>query len=318
MTAPRKPRLGLALGSGSARGWAHVGVIRALERAGIRPDLVCGTSIGALVGAAYAAGELARFEQWLRGLGMADVLSFLDVRMNGGVIKGERLMEFFRRNFIDRPIEALDMPFAAVATALHTGAEVWLREGSTIDAVRASLALPVLLSPVLREGRILVDGGLVNPVPVSLARAMGADIVIAVDLSSDILGRHLRDEAEPAGTELSEWWRKLQENLGIGPAEPLEDAPRMPSMLDVMASSINIMQVHIGRSRMAGEPPDLIVAPRLAHLGLLDFHRAGEAMEEGERALAAVLPGIGALFEAAAGGPAPMPGVSCQNGRIQD
>lgn len=297
MTAPRKPRLGLALGSGAARGWAHVGVIRALERAGIRPDLVCGTSIGALVGAAYAAGELERFEQWLRGLGIADVLSYLDVRMNGGVIKGERLMEFFRRNFIDRPIEALDMPFAAVATSLHTGAEVWLREGSTIDAVRASLALPVLFTPVVREGRMLVDGGLVNPVPVSLARAMGADLVIAVDLSSDILGRHLRDEPEPAGTELSEWWRKLQENLGIGLSIPLEDAPRMPSMLDVMASSINIMQVHIGRSRMAGEPPDLIVAPRLAHLGLLDFHRAGEAIEEGERAVAAVLPGIRALFE---------------------
>ena len=196
MNAPRKLRVGLALGSGSARGWAHLGVIRVLEEAGIRPDLVCGTSIGALVGAAYAADELENFEKWLRGLSIADVISFMDVRMNGGMIKGERLMEFFRRSFVDRPIEELAIPFAAVATALHTGTEVWLREGSTIEAVRATIALPALFMPVVLDGRILVDGGLVNPVPVSLARAMGADIVIAVDLNSNRLGRHHPDEPE--------------------------------------------------------------------------------------------------------------------------
>lgn len=299
MKQARKPRVGLALGGGSARGWAHVGAIRALERAGIRPDLVCGTSIGALVGAAYVAGELARFEQWLLRLRIADVLSFMDVRLAGGMIKGERLMEFFRSNFIDRPIEDLPMPFAAVATDLHSGAEVWLREGSTIEAVRASIALPALFTPVWREGRMLVDGGLVNPVPVSLARAMGADLVIAVDLSADILGRHLREapEREAPAAEVSEWRRKLQENLStLIPARP-DDAPKLPSILDVVATSINIMQVRINRSRMAGEPPDAIVAPRLAHLGLLDFHRGKEAIEEGERAVEAALPGLNALFE---------------------
>lgn len=289
-----RPRIGLALGSGSARGWAHVGVIRALEEAGIRPDLVCGTSIGALVGAAYAAGEMDRFEQWLRGLGMADVLAFMDVRLNGGLIKGERLMEFFRRNFMDRPVEELDMPFGAVATALHSGTEVWLRQGSTIDAVRASIALPALFTPVARDGQVLVDGGLVNPVPVSLARAMGADVVIAVDLNTDLLGRHLKEapEPEPPAGEVSEWMRKLQENLSALMPEREERAPRLPSMLDVVASSINIMQVRISRSRMAGEPPDAIVAPRLARLGLLDFHKAREAMEEGRRAVSSALPGI--------------------------
>jgi NTE family protein len=244
-----------------------VGVIRALGEAGIRPDIVCGTSIGALVGAACAAGELNRLERWLLGLKLADVVSLMDVGLSdGGMIKGERLMDFFRRHFGDRPIAELDIPFAAVATALHTGAEIWLREGSTIDAVRASLALPAVLTPVMREGMTLVDGGLVNPVPVSLARAMGADILIAVDLGSDILGRHLR-----------------------------ADTRGLPSMLNVVASSINIMQVRISRSRMAGEPPDVIVAPRLAHLGLLDFHRAAEAIEEGRRAVAAVLPSLRAL-----------------------
>jgi len=187
-----RPRVGLALGSGSARGWAHIGVIRALEQAGIRPDVVCGTSIGALVGAAYAAGELDRFEQWVLGLEIRDVVALMDVSLRSGLFKGQRLMDFFRRHFADRQVEELTMPFAAVATALQTGVEIWLRRGSTLDAVRASIALPGLFAPVLRDGMVLVDGGLVNPVPVSLARAMGADVVIAVDLGSDILGRHLR------------------------------------------------------------------------------------------------------------------------------
>ncbi|HEY7433582.1 MAG TPA: patatin-like phospholipase family protein, partial [Methylomirabilota bacterium] len=281
----------------SARGWAHLGVIRALEQAGIRPDLVCGTSIGALVGAAYAAGELERFEQWALGLRFKDVVAFLDVSLSSGLFKGERMMDFFRRNFKDRPIEELAMPFAAVATSLRTGAEVWLRQGSTLDAVRASIALPGFFAPALREGSVVVDGGLVNPVPVSLARAMGADVVIAVDLGTDILGRHLRAHPPveaPAG-EVSEWIRKLQGNLGaIIPAHS-PDERKMPSMLDVLTTSINIMQVRISRSRMAGEPPDLVVAPRLAHFGLLDFHRAKEAIEEGKHAVERVAHNLPAL-----------------------
>jgi NTE family protein len=298
MSNRRKPRIGLALGSGSARGWAHVGVIRALESAGIQPDLVCGTSIGALVAAAYVAGELKSFEQWLLGLGVRDVISLLDVRMNGGMIKGERLMEFFRRNFIDRPIEELPMPFGAVATDLNTGSEVWLREGSTIAAVRASIALPALFSPALHEGRVLVDGALVNPVPVSLARAMGAEIVIAVDLSSDVLGRRMREEleAEAPAAESGEWRHKLQERLStLMPARD-EDEPRLPSILEVVATSLSIMQVRVTRSRMAGDPPDAIVSPRLAHLGLLDFHRAKDAIAAGELAVETALPGLNALF----------------------
>jgi NTE family protein len=297
VSAPRRPRLGLALGSGSARGWAHVGVVRALEQAGLRPDLVCGTSVGALVGAAYAAGELDRFEQWVLGMGIKDVVSLMDVHLSGGVLKGERLMEFFRRTFVDRPVEALNMPFGAVATALHTGTEVWLRTGSTVEAVRASIALPALFTPVLRDGQLLVDGGLVNPVPVSLARAMGAEILIAVDLSTDILGRHQRVDPqpeEPAG-QVGEWVRKLQDSLGVLMPGHAPDEPGLPSMLNVVASSINIMQVRIARSRMAGDPPDVIVAPRLAHLGLLDFHRAKEAIEEGRRAVEACLHSLHAL-----------------------
>ena len=230
-------------------------------------------------------------------MGIKDVVSFMDVRLSGGVLKGERLMEYFRRNFVDRPIEELAMPFGAVATALNTGAEVWLRTGSTVEAVRASIALPALFAPVQRDGLLLADGGLVNPVPVSLARAMGAEILIAVDLSSNILGRHLREDPRPEApaSQAGEWMRKLQDNLGALVPARAPDEPKPPSMLDVVASSINVMQVRISRSRMAGDPPDVIVAPRLAHLGLLDFHRAREAIEAGRRAVEASLPSLRAL-----------------------
>jgi NTE family protein len=296
-------RIGLALGGGSARGWAHVGVIRGLLGVGIQPDLVCGTSIGALTGAAFAAGELDRFQRWVEQMRVAEVMSFLDLTLGGGLVKGGRLMDFFRRNFTDRTIESLALPFGAVATALHTGAEVWLREGSTVDAVRASIALPVLFTPVARDGELLVDGGLVNPVPVSLARAMGADIVIAVDLNSDLLGRHLgpiqrntatdspaqpADQAAPVG-QVSELLRRLQ--AGVDALRPSRaEGPSQPSLFDVLASSINIMQVRITRSRMAGDPPDVVIAPRVAHLALLDFHRGPEAIEAGRRAVELALP----------------------------
>lgn len=302
MNGPRKPVVGLALGSGSARGWAHIGVLRALEEAGIRPDLVCGASIGAVVGSAYALGELDRFEKWALGLTGRTVWSFMDFKLAGGMLKGERVIDFFRRNFSDRDIEALDIPFAAVATALHSGTEVWLRSGSTADAVRASMALPGLFTPAQRDGRLLIDGGLVNPVPVSLARAMGADIVIAVDLNADLLGRHLHapgsvatkarvpvmaadDDEATAG-----WLSRMQD--GFASLLPAPDPVRVrnPSLLEVVLTSVNIMQVRITRSRMAGDPPELVIAPQLAHLGVMDFYRAEEAIAEGRRAAEKTLP----------------------------
>jgi len=296
---PGKPRIGLALGSGSARGWAHIGVIRALEKAGVRPDLVCGTSIGALVGAAYAMGELDRLEQFVLGLRVADVVKLMDVGLAGGVLKGDRLMEHFRRGVADRPIEKLPMPFAAVATALRTGAEIWLRRGSTLDAVRASIAMPGLFTPVRWQGSLLVDGGLVNPVPVSLARAMGADLVIAVDLGSDVLGRRFRAPAAPEAPEhgVQKWMRQLQRNLSALAADKSSAEPAMPSIADVLAASMDIVQVRIARSRMAGEPAEVVVAPRLARLRLLDFHLAKEAIDEGRRAVERVAHNLAVLDE---------------------
>lgn len=286
----RAPVIGVALGSGSARGWAHLGVLRALEQAGVRPGVVCGTSIGALVGGAHVLGARDKLAQWVLGLGRRDVVSFMDFSLGGGLLKGEKLMSFLRDHTNDRDIETLETPFAAVATALHTGAEVWLRRGSVADAVRASIALPGLFTPVWRDGRLLVDGGLVNPVPVSLVRALGADIVVAVDLNADLLGPHLRrtaPAAEPAPN--GGWLQNLQQTLGWRTAGAEGEAPaaapaELPSMLDTLATSIHIMQVRITRSRMSGDPPEFTIAPSLSHLGVLDFHRAREAIDAGAEA----------------------------------
>ena len=311
--ARRTPKLGLALGSGSARGWAHIGVLQALQEEGIQPDVVCGASIGALVGAAYAGGDLERFTDWVQGLSMRDVFGFMDFNLAGGMLKGEKLIAFWRRNFADFDIESAPLPFAAVATDLHSGAEVWLREGSIADAVRASIALPGLFTPVQRDdGRLLVDGGIVNPVPASLARAMGADIVIAVDLNNDILHRHMqplavvqapvdestaapasepKPEPEPAPSSPGWLQRIVPASWGRSDAAtPAPAAPPAPSVLDVVMTSVNIMQMRITRARMAGDPPEVVIAPSLAHLGLLDFHRAADAIAEGRRAAQAALP----------------------------
>ncbi len=300
---PSKLRIGLALGSGAARGWSHIGAIQVLEEAGIRPDIICGTSIGALVGGVHAKGQLEGFEAWLRRLSWSDVVGFLDFSMGGGLIKGSKLLGYLGGMLGESDIAEFDVPFAAVATDLHTGREVWLEKGPFLEVARASISVPGLFTPVLRDGRYLVDGGLVNPVPVSLARAMGADIVIAVDLGADMLGpRSAMQQQASTAVVPSQPDDGLLSRLQAGFASLFagasngNSAPPPPSMIDVLATSINIMQIRITRSRLAGEPADVLVMPRLAHFALLDFHRAGEAIEEGRRATEAVLPQIRALL----------------------
>lgn len=289
------PVVGLALGSGAARGWAHLGVLRALAAEGIVPEVVCGCSIGAFVGAAAASGDLEKLTQWAESLTWQDVVSLLDVSLRGGLIKGERLIQFFERNFVDREFAELDTRFACVATELESGHEVWLHEGSVSKAVRASIALPGLLTPVMLAGRLLVDGGLVNPVPVSLCRAMGADVVIAVDLGSDTVGRAWRRSATvpaPADETEAGWSDRLLARFGFGGDSTSEQgtSANLPSLVTVLSSAINIMQVRIARSRLAGEPADVLIAPRVGQLGLLDYHRAAEAIAEGEAAVARARP----------------------------
>lgn len=284
-----KPVIGLALGSGAARGWAHIGVIDALEREGIRPDVVCGCSIGALVGAAYVSGKVAELGKWVSSLDWHDVVGMLDLSFRGGLIRGEKVLAHCAHHFFADDFRHVDRPFACVATELASGREVWLREGKLADAVRASIALPGLFSPVERNHRVLVDGGLVNPVPVSLCRALGADIVIAVELGSGLVGRAhgkvLARAIRPAEESLAS---KLLGKLGIGNGATDEEAGGLPSLTDVVASSINIMQMRIARSRLAGEPADVLISPRVAQLDMMEFHRAQEAIEEGHEAVARV------------------------------
>lgn len=293
----RRPRVGLALGGGSARGWAHIGAIRALSEAGIEADIVCGSSIGALVGAAFTSGHLDMLQDWVCTLTRKDILHYMDITIiGGGFIKGERLMEFFQQHIQDTPIEALSRRFGAVATDLDTGQEVWFQDGSLLDAVRASIAFPGLFTPVRLRDRWLVDGGLVNPVPVSLCRALGAEFVIAVNLNVNVAERRGRSSDKRGGVERrrttkmeAEFWEKfsaplknnLQERAQALLSHLLGSNRDAPGLFEVLTRSINIMQNRITRSRMADDPPDVVLTPRLSHIGLMDFDKATEAIEEG-------------------------------------
>lgn len=295
-----KTKIGLALGSGSARGWAHIGVIRALEEQGIQPDIVTGCSIGSLVGAAYVGGHIDILEKWVNELSFIDVVRLLDVRMSGGLIEGDSLMGSFHDKIAKLNIEELPLPYAAVATDLNTGREVWLQQGSLRAAVRASIALPGLFSPVEMDKRWLVDGGLTNPVPVSLCRAMGADVIIAVNLNSDIVGKHLREMEERREHQERDLFAQMLDKVNASLKDTrmsqwlkgLEEQREIPGMFEVMASAINIMQDRITKSRMAGDPPDVLLSPRLGKLGLLEFDRAEEAIAEGYDSVRRMLPAI--------------------------
>ena len=279
------PRIGLALGSGVGRGWAHIGVLKGLDKAGVKVDLVAGTSIGALVAGVYLAGHLDALESWARSLNRIRLMRYLDLSLqNGGIIGGRRLSRLLAENLGGLAIEHLPKPFITVATELLTGHEIWLRQGPLVEALRASYALPGIFPPVDIEGRSLVDGALVNPVPVSVCRAMGARLVIAVNLNADMLGSERKHLPQP-----HDGGRKSE---GGGPRilDSLFRRDGTPGMFNVMASALNILQDRLGRSRLAGDPPDVTIAPRVGHIGLLEFDRAEELIEQGEAAVERSMP----------------------------
>ncbi|HEX2566629.1 MAG TPA: patatin-like phospholipase RssA [Burkholderiales bacterium] len=291
----RKPRVGLALGSGSARGWAHIGAIRGLEERGIKPDIVCGTSVGALVGAFYASGELDQLERWVSNLAWTTVVRLMDVTWRGGLIRGQRLFNLFRATFHDQDIAELPVLFGAVATELYSGRELWLRHGRVLDAVRASCAMPGLFTPVVRDGSVLVDGGLVNPVPVSMCRALGAELVIAVDLSWGKLGpyrdrtRQRGDESrEVAPREMPGWLGRMRPGWVRSKVKAEEET--IPSIFNVFMTSLDIVEMKVARSRLAGEPADVLLTPLLPDFATMDFHRAKEAIVEGRAAVERMAP----------------------------
>ncbi|HEX4928791.1 MAG TPA: patatin-like phospholipase RssA [Burkholderiales bacterium] len=285
----RKPRIGLALGSGSARGWAHIGAIRALEERGVKADFVCGTSIGALVGAVYASGQLDVLERWVGSLAWSTVVRLMDLTWKGGLIRGQRLFSLFRSIFQDREFSDLDMRFGCIATELSSGREIWIQRGKLLDAVRASIAMPGLLTPVVREGSVLVDGGLVNPVPVSMCRAFGAEIVIAVDLSWGKLGAYRNLGRDVPPVETPGWLERLRPGWLAARSSPGE-GPSIPSIFEVFTTALDIVEQRVARSRLAGEPADVLITPLLPDFGTMEYHRAGEAIAEGRSAVERMLP----------------------------
>jgi NTE family protein len=282
------PKIGLVLGSGASRGWSHIGVIKALLREGIKPDIICGTSVGAMIGGCYLAGNLEALENWVLNSTRKDVLKFFNVRLTrSGFVDKDRFNGFLYQYVAGKEvlIENLPRPYAAISTNLENGREVWFQRGGLADAIRASMALPGLFPAVRHNHRWMVDGGLVNPVPVSTCRALGADIVIAVNLNTDIVGKRnvRKPEAEPPKKK-GVLHKVKQTTMGVSssifPDNSKDEEP--PGLFLSITNSINIVQDRITRSRLAGDPAEILISPKLAHIGMLEFHRAAEAIEEGE------------------------------------
>jgi NTE family protein len=303
----RRPVIGLALGGGAARGFAHIGILRTLVAHGIVPDVIVGTSIGAVVGGAFAAGHLDTLEQWARGLQPRSVLSYLDLKLNGsGLIGGDKLAAELEASIGQTLIEELPLKYAAVATEVRTGHETWLTHGRVVDAMRASYALPGIFAPILIGERWLVDGALVNPVPVSTARALGAEIVIAANLSSDIFAHSTTIYSYGASAVAhDEPAKPAAPKRGFGKFFSAERAVKReffggggrPGISSVMVDAFNIMQDRITRARLAGDPPDLLITPRVGQIGWFDFHRADDLITYGTRAAERALVSIQEVIE---------------------
>ena len=287
-----RTRVGVVLGAGAARGWSHIGALQELDALGLKPDVVVGSSIGSLVGGCYAAGKLAMLEAFARSLTKRRVFGFIDFSFTGGgLMGGQKLRARLEAELGATRIEDLPIRFAGVATEILGGHEIWLRRGLLSDAIRASYALPGVFEPVRLDGRWLFDGAIVNPVPVSVARALGADRVIALNVSGDSVGRgtaiqdpfgrleQLPAMDEPAGDSrvIARWWRGSARSATVG--EPV------PGLMTVMVSAFDILQDRIMRSRLAGDPPDALVQLKVGKIGMFEFHRADELIAIGREAV---------------------------------
>ena len=295
----KRPSVGLALGGGAARGFAHIGVIKTLVANGIKPDVIAGTSIGAVVGGLYAAGKLDEFDAWARSLTRRRIFGYMDFSFAGsGLIGGARLAENLMTETAAVRIENLPLKFAAIATEIGTGHEIWLTRGRLAEALCASYALPGIFSPLNIGGRWLMDGALVNPVPVSAARAMGGRLVISVNLNADMFGKGavIQDhgaEEEPEQTALEAPPPSgIRDKAERALRRQFLGTPGKPGFSTVMVEAFSIMQDRITRARLAGDPPDVSINPRLGQVGFFDFHRAADSIQLGVEATEKSLDGI--------------------------
>ena len=291
-----RPTIGLALGGGAARGWSHIGVLRTLIAAGLEPDFVAGTSIGAVAGGCYVTGKLDGLEEFATTLTRRRLFGFLDFNFGGsGLLTGQKLTARLETHLKGIAIEDIGRPFVAVATELGTGHEIWLKKGDLVTALKASFALPGIFRPIQINGRWLIDGALVNPIPVSVCRALGARIVIAVNLNNDVFGKGSVIHDQEALAEVPSPATDSEPPHGNGRAavhllhRQIFGDKDAPGMSAVMIDAINITQDRIARSRLAGDPPDITIGPKVGGIGLFDFHRAQEAITAGAKAAEAQL-----------------------------
>ena len=285
VSRPRTGGIALALGGGAARGWAHIGVLKALDEAGIEISMIAGTSIGALVGGCYLAGVLDELEDFARSLTKSNMLRYMDFTLRGsGLISGAKLASRMEAHMSDMAVEDLPIPFVSVATDIHSGHEIWLHDGPLIPALRASYALPGVFTPIFHNGRYLVDGALVNPVPVSACRAYEPDVVIAINLNAEMFGRgtvirgsHYDNAEVPTliGEAASSWFPFLRSE------DHTAYHKNRLGVTTVMMEAFNIIQDRIARARLAGDPPDYTVRPKLKRIGLSEFYKAAESIDLG-------------------------------------
>ncbi len=290
--------VGLALGIGSSRGWAHIGAIEALEEENIPIDYVAGSSVGSYVGALYASGSLKSLKEFVLSMDGKKVFSYFDVVLpRSGILDGtKRLKELFSFHTDAEDFSELKIPVMMVATDLATGKKVVLKSGNIINALRATMSIPGLFAPVRIKDRWLVDGGLVDPVPVGVVRALEADIVVAVDLNSGVVShKNPQRQAKPAAEKplespaynsellkkMAVFYEQAETSFTSKISELLHRESSTPDIIETVMTSINIMQERITRINLAVEPPDVLIQPRLGQLKMMDFDQVEQTIEEG-------------------------------------
>jgi NTE family protein len=290
-------KIGIALGSGSARGFSHIGILDVLAENGIVPEVVAGCSIGAIVGAAYACGNLDRLRTQALAINRLNWTQFFNPSFSlDGWINREHMQMFLVKSGIKRKqdISEMEKIYGSVACDLESGKEIWITQGCVFDSVWPSMAMPGVFPPVYQNNRWLIDGGIVNPVPVSLCRGLGADIVIAVNLNADLLRKTKPAEEKKSASSafVDRVFGKAKERAKelLRTKDKAAAGPKAPDFFDTVSRSINIAQDRITKTRLAGDPPEILLSPRLASIGLLETYRAKEAIEEGRLCALRALP----------------------------
>ena len=301
----RKTTVGLALGGGVARGWAHIGAIKALMEANIEIDIISGTSIGALVGGYYVTGNIDSLEKWALTLNKNKIVNYLDIQWGGtSIIKGQRLSRTLKSHFRNINIEDISQKFIAVSCDLETGEEIWLQSGSILKAIQASYALPGIFEPVKINGKYMIDGALANPVPVAACRSLGANFVVGIGLNdyggSAISSNNVLSNSITIKKRKRKFIEKLTQKIyNFRPEKILMDTffkknpkNKKPKLGMVMIDALDITMDRLARNCLAKNPADIYITPNISHIGMLEFTKAEELINLGYEAVKKEIPNI--------------------------